>query len=435
MAARIAPARRAAWNVLGAYLAAERTQARLGSSKRPFPPPGLEARDRALARRLAEGCVRRRNNLDHIARTLAKGKRPRPRGVEAALWIGIYELLFENTPARAAVFEAVELARIGGGDGAKRFVNALLRRVADHRELDHWIARPGDDATPADFATYYSYPVELCERWINAQGVDTARARLEQGNEPAPLGLRANPLKGDRETLLEELRSRGFELRPLLDPACFVVERGDVLETPEFAAGRFSVQDAAQTEITALLDLHPGQRVLDYCAAPGTKTIAIAEALANRGEVFAFDRELERLGEVPDECRRCGVDNVRLLRSSDDLAELVATCDRVLVDAPCSNTGVLARRAEARWRFDPAGLAELARTQREILEAASVHTKPGARLVYATCSLEAEENQAIAESFAAEHPEFRLLYAETLEPVAGAHCGGAAAVFVREEPA
>lgn len=435
----VAAARRAAWDVLCAYLVAEPKKARLGTGGRPFPPAGLAPRDRALARSLAEGVVRRLATLDLLARALGKGKPPRPVGLRVAFLLGAYQLLFEHrVPARAAVHESVALARRAAGEGGARFVNALLRKLAARRDLARWVPPPGPTSDSEAWARFHSCPPALVARWRVAFG-DADLARILHASNVEPwLGLRTNRLRIEPAALAQRLAEEGIRTRPGRHPLTLLLDRGDggasLLGTAAFREGLFAIQDCTQTEIVDLLDLAPQMRMLDYCAAPGGKSTASAEAMQDRGAVLAFDQRPERLRPLPGECERLGLASVEVLfdRASLERAAAQAPIDRVLVDAPCSNTGVLGRRPEARWRFDARELTALVERQAAIVREAHAFLRPGGRLVYATCSIEPEENEELAQRLASEL-DLRLLSTERILPEAGVQDGGGVSVFLKRK--
>ncbi len=432
----VAAGRRAAWEVLCAYLVAG-DSGRLGTSKRPFPPPRLSARDRAAAKSLAEGTVRRRVTLDAVIAKLAKGRRPRPLGLRAALMLGAYQLLFDpRAPAHSVVHDAVELARVAAKQGGANFVNAILRRLADARALDQHLPPP--DATDAEaLAIYYSYPTCLVTRWLEERGPTATHALLLAGNEAPPLTLRTNPLRTNRDELAAGLANEGIVTVVGFHPASLIVvetAQTSPLDTEAFRLGLFSVQDSTQTEVVDLLDLAPGQRVLDFCAAPGGKATAIAEAIGDRGAVLAFDTNSQRLARLGPEIERLGLTSIAPLHARDRLEHELqrSPVDRVLVDAPCSNSGVFAQRSEARWRFSEHSLRRLAETQIKILaDACSLLRGPG-RVVYATCSIEREENEAVVHAVLSSLGDsWQMLSSERILPELGARSGGGVAVLIR----
>ncbi|MBI1199042.1 MAG: methyltransferase domain-containing protein [Phenylobacterium sp.] len=232
---------------------------------------------------------------------------------------------------------------------------------------------------------------------------------------PPPLDLRVNPLKGTRESVLEALRRIGFEAQ-----ACRMAPHGirlprrlSLARLPMLKTGAVEIQDEGSQLVALLVGARPGERVVDFCAGAGGKTLAMACDMANKGAVIACDISEARLKRAAGRFRGAGLHNIqtRVLTSERDkwVKRHKGGFDRVLVDAPCSGTGTWRRNPDARWRAQDAGLEALAALQREILDSAARLVKPGGRLVYATCSLLAEENEAQVEAFLAAHPEFRLV--------------------------
>jgi 16S rRNA (cytosine967-C5)-methyltransferase len=223
--------------------------------------------------------------------------------------------------------------------------------------------------------------------------------------------LRANRLRTTRDELLRVLEAAGVKARAGTQPdAVWLEETTFVQKLPGFAEGWFAVQDESAISAGALLDPQPGERVLDLCAAPGGKTTHLAAVMHNEGRVLATDVDAERLRRVDESCRRMGVTIVEtrvLPRNAVDLPG--QTFDRILLDVPCSNTGVLGKRPEVRWRLDSDDIVELSGIQSRLLRSACEHLDPGGRLVYSTCSIEPEENRAVIDGVLQEHPELALV--------------------------
>ena len=234
-------------------------------------------------------------------------------------------------------------------------------------------------------------------------------------NQPAPVDLRVNLLKITREALQAQLKNEGFELAvtPYSPLGLRREQRAALFNTRAFGLGLYEVQDEGSQLIGLLVEAKPGEKIVDFCAGAGGKTLQLAAQMRNTGVVQAFDVSRKRLDRFRPRLNRAGVDNVqrRVLRDERDpvLKPLASTADAVLVDAPCSGTGTLRRNPDVKWK--DIDLADLQRTQRSILEAASALVKPGGRLVYATCSLLHDENAAITAAFQAEHADFRSVHA------------------------
>ena len=371
----------------------------------------LAPRDAALATELVYGTLRWQRYLDWIlaphSRRALGSLDPR---VLVVLRMTVYQLVFlERIPAFAAVSDAVSLARGRGKQGTPEFVNAVLRsftrRAARERE-----PRPPDDPLEA-LAVKLSFPTWLAARWVERTGIDDATALMRAMNERPPMTIRANTLHLERSVLAERLRDEeSLAATPTrYAPEGLVVEHGGAPAAwRAFADGAFAVQDEASMLVGRLLDPCPGDVVADACAAPGTKTTHLAQLMDNRGRILALDPQAARLARVDEAARRLGVTIVETRGGMvETLApELADACDGVLVDAPCSNLGVLRRNPEVKWRRAAGDLSASAARQRAILTAAAGMVKPGGRLVYATCSTEPEENDAVAAAFRDARPDF-----------------------------
>jgi 16S rRNA (cytosine967-C5)-methyltransferase len=372
----------------------------------------LGARDRAFATELVYGTLRWRGRLDHLlGQLLDRPFEALDPDVRTLLRLGAYQILFcDSVPAAAAVDQTVRSARVLGAERASGFLNAVLRRLAQRAAE---LPLPALDADPlAHLEHALGLPRWIAERWLPAYGPAEAAALAEASNAVPPLTLRANRRRTTRDALLAGLRPRFPEAR-----ACRFAPDGIVLghggqpgADPAFVAGLCTVQDEASQLVVELLDPQPGERVLDACAAPGTKTTAIAERVGPAGLVVALDKSERRLALVGRAARRLGLDNVTALArdASQPLGDLPgAPFDRVLVDAPCSGLGTLRRNPDARWRVAPEDPALLAVTQAALLAAAAAVLRPGGALVYSTCTLLHEENEAVVADFLSREPGFR----------------------------
>ncbi len=423
----VSPARKAAWQALSSWLAIGPEKARLGSLERPFPPTALEPRDKAQARRLAEGCVKHWGSLLPILRELAKGKRPRPNALLAALLIGAYELLFEEgVHAHAAVNEAVNLARKAAGKGGVSFTNALLRVIAKNRNASSWLQGK-------DLPTRFSLPETFVQKKLADLGPGPAEELFEFFLAPAHLGLRVNPLRSDPDSLLDTLGAQGFTCRKGIHPGTLVLpdpSHGSILETEEFQKGLFTIQDCSHVEIIDMLGPQPGERILDLCAAPGTKATGMAEAAGDQAEIYCYDLNQIRLSGLEKEVDRLGLRSIKVLSSREELETLCTeqAMDRVLVDAPCSNTGVLHRRAEARWHFAPEKIGRFVEVQQALILQAATYLKPGGTLLFSTCSLEPEENEDLAKLIPSQ-AGLRLISTERVLPIPHTRDGSGVSVF------
>ena len=370
-------------------------------------------RDSGLATELVFGTLRWQRYLDWIlaphSRRRLESLDPRPR---VLLRMTAYQIaLLERIPPFAAVDDAVSLARQRAKSGVPEFVNAVLRSFVRRGAREREPAPPRDPVEA--LALRCSFPTWLAERWVARYGADDAAALMRAMNERPPLTLRANTLRTTREALAARLRDEE-QLEPTptryAPEGLVVAPGGRPAAWPAFADGDFAVQDEASILVARLLAARPGDIVADVCAAPGTKTTHLAQLMENRGRILAFDPQPARLALVSDTAARLGVTIVEAHRGAvEALAPgFAATCDAVLVDAPCSNLGVLRRNPEVKWRRAPGDMAACAARQREILAAAATMVKPDGRLVYATCSLEPEENEQLVAAFLEQRGDFAL---------------------------
>ena len=350
---------------------------------------GLDKRDRALAQRLAFGTVQRTRTLDHAIETL--GKRPVRKldpPVRAALRLGAYQLGFTDVATHAAVNETVELVRRARLERAVAFTNAVMRRLSVG--LEALLASLGEES-PAAAALKHSYPDWVAELWWEELGRDDALALMHAQNE-AP----------ERVVRINRRKAGNLEGRPDPDlPDALHVERVD---EDALAAGLIWPQSRGSQLAGLAVGSRPGERTLDLCAAPGGKATQL------EGEVVAVELHPGRARELEENCRLLGADNVTVVNAdATKLPPELTGFDRVLVDAPCSGLGVLAARPDLRWRAQP--LPEL---QLELLRVAKERVKPGGTIVYAVCTINAEENEAVVdasglkpEPLGDEWPQFR----------------------------
>ncbi|MBI4560645.1 MAG: 16S rRNA (cytosine(967)-C(5))-methyltransferase RsmB [Candidatus Rokubacteria bacterium] len=371
----------------------------------------LPARDRALTTELVYGTLRWQRRLDWILAPHCRRKLERlDPWVRNLLRLTAYQLQFlYKVPAWAAVNEAVALAKHRGHGAAAPFINAVLRSLA----REGGASPPLPDDPVEAVATRLAFPSWLARRWVHRLGVDQAERLMMALDERPPATVRVNLLRCSPDGLARRLLE---EEEVSSSPTSFAPD-GLVLEDPgpafkfkTFKEGWFTVQDEASILIGHLLAPRPGETVADVCAAPGTKTTHLAELMENRGRLIAMDPHAARLKLVPKAAHRLGVGIVEChVGRAEALApKFEGRCDRVLVDAPCSNLGVIRRHADVKWRCGEVALKPLAANQRQILEAAAAMVKPGGILVYATCSLEPEENEEVVLPFLAGHPEWRL---------------------------
>jgi 16S rRNA (cytosine967-C5)-methyltransferase len=368
----------------------------------------LAPADRALAVRLVYGTLAWQLYLDHLlagfcVRPLAELDPP----IRVLLRMAMFQLCqLQRVPAFAAVDTAVELAKSYKHGAAVGLVNAVLRRAATGWQ---GVPLPARDRDPAGYLSVrYSHPRWLVERWLAELGQEQTEALLRANNEPAPTTLRVNCMRAKREEVLEALRRDGLHGVPgSFSPAAIVIGGFDPASHPLYQNGRYSVQGEAAQLVSYLVAPNPGERVLDLCAAPGGKSLHLAELMNNQGEVVAVDTQQKGLAQLRAEARRLGISIVKaVLADARGWSDPAGLFDRVLLDAPCSGLGTLRQHPEIRWRRSPESIEQLAVLQRELLEAASRHVRPGGVLVYATCTIVRAENDEVVEDFLGKHCDF-----------------------------
>jgi len=373
---------------------------------------GLNEPDRRLAHELAAGVLRQRTDLDARLQPLVhRGWSSVAPELRDILRIGAYQLCaLDRVPGHAAVATTVDLARAVLGEGAAKFANAILRGVGGRAA-----PRPAGTDAAANLADRYSHPEWLVRRWLARFGAEATERLLAWNNARPPLVLQA--ARESLESLQRRLWEGGIGARRAPFDAGLVLESGRPADLPGYAAGAFVVQDGAQNLVCRFAAVPPGARVYDACAAPGGKTIAVGHVASI---VVAGDIDRQRVHRLRENLRRAGGGRAFPIVASAAHPP-VREVDVVLLDAPCLGTGTLARHPDARWRVSPAALVRLAAEQRDLLETVRQAVRPGGWLVYATCSLEPEENEAQVNAFLARHPDFRrdpgtALPAEVLTP-------------------
>jgi 16S rRNA (cytosine967-C5)-methyltransferase len=361
---------------------------------------GVTPADAALATELTMGVLRWRALLDFLLGRLST--KPVARldlAVAIALRIGLYQLRFlDKIPARAAVHESVELVKAARKHSASTLVNAVLRKCAAERDKSPAELLPPALSEAERLAALHSHPLWLVERRLARLGPEETARSLAADNHAARLACAPSD-PHTREALFSELAVSGLQVEQgLLLKHAFGVRGGSAARTAAFREGRIFIQDEASQAVPLLLGVRAGDRVLDVCAAPGGKTAILSRAAGPNGKVIAADLHSHRLRAMQAQIARLRLDNVTLvaLDASQPLP-FAERFDKILVDAPCSGTGTLARHPEIRWRLRPERLAEFHNLQTAILRQAIAQATPGARILYSTCSMEPEENELVVE--------------------------------------
>ena len=377
----------------------------------------------AFVRELVYGVLENRILLDYyLAQLVASGLKKVKKQDLTILRMGVYQILaMDSVPDYAAINESVVLAR-KFCRGRDKFINGVLRNFQRWQaELEGSL--PDRSSDPAKYLSVrYSAASWLVDLWLAAYGLDKTEGLLAASNGRPLLCLRTNLLKGTREELMPRLVEAGYQVEAgtLSGRSILVTGKGTgILEHDLFREGWFSVQDEASTLTADTVNPKPGNLAVDVCAAPGGKTMAMAELMGTEGEIYAFDIYEHKLKLIQDQAARLGTGIVKT-RCQDGriaLKELEGQADCVLADVPCSGLGVIRRKPEIKTK-DHAEMdfAELVQRQKEILESASTYVKPGGTLVYSTCTVNPEENEEQVRMFCEAHPEFHLDFMNQLMP-------------------
>ncbi|HNS23061.1 MAG TPA: transcription antitermination factor NusB [Sedimentisphaerales bacterium] len=440
---------------------------------------------------LVYGVIRNRNALDAAIATFSG--RPVAR-IDARLLsilrIAAYELVYSPaTQVYSIVDEAVNSVGTSGGRKQSGFVNAVLRQIVRHIadrqadlagaharrtlpqtpqsgcEFDTDFLPDPTTSTAAWLSLCFSLPAWLVDEWLDEFGSERTRDICLACNRRPGLYLRVNPLRTTGDDLLSRFRAAGVQAEPVRSDAVrrFSSSREEdmplrahceeaspdravqvadmiritgphaVTQLPGFAEGLFTIQDLSASQAVRILDPQPGWAILDLCAAPGGKTVQIAEMSRGAASVTATDIDPERLERVRENLARVGLKSVKIVPHAQLEQDQAGPFDAILLDVPCSNTGVLARRVEARFRVTAQAVQEIATIQQGLLERAATLVKPSGRIGYSTCSIERRENQDMIRAFLASHSEFELASESLLLPTTGPfdHDGGYVALLVR----
>jgi 16S rRNA (cytosine967-C5)-methyltransferase len=382
----------------------------------------LSALDRRFLTQLVFGVIRRRGTLDALLKPFIQiplhAVQPR---VWDVLHLGAFQLVFlTHIPKHAAVNETVELATPIGSPKARGFINGVMRRIAE-LVTDEFTDRPSMDAVPFDnrryrklarsilpdlvaqpdayFAAAFSLPKWLADRWLDRYGAEEATRLGFWFNAPPPLWIRIHKLHTDRETYRLRLAAALIDAEPGEHPQSLrLPDPPAIRDLPGYDTGDFAIQDHSSMLPPSALGVQPGMHVLDLCSAPGSKTTHLAELMDNRGRITACDIDDRRLETVTALCQRLGVKGVETVLLKENQDPPAGPFDAALVDVPCSNTGVLGRRPEVRWRLKPSEFEYLIRLQTRLLILASERLKPGGAVVYSTCSIEPDENRGVVKA-------------------------------------
>jgi 16S rRNA (cytosine967-C5)-methyltransferase len=404
----------------------------LVDQKFPDRPLAKLKQDHAFILEVVNGVIRNYGMLRWLEKEWLK-KSPKPY-FQAVLYVGLYQLLFMEVEQYAAISETVEAAKgHPGGAGNAKMINAVLRRAQREREqvLESLEQQPDD--------IRLSHPEMLLKRWKAHYGEAETLKLAAWNNLPPETILRIEQSVIEVPAFIDTMREAGIAVQkhPFSDIETFVVlPRGvAVRKVPGYNEGWFTVQDPATSASVDLLAPCPGETVLDACAAPGGKTAMLAGRMKGEGTLVAMDLHDDRISVLNENRKRLGLDWVEVVQGDARHPEKALgdrAFDAVLLDVPCLNTGVLRRRADARWRIDEKRIRAITKLQYEILDACADLLKEKGRLVYSTCSLESEENEELVARWIEAHPEFVLDKTQKCFPPESGTDGAFAALIRRK---
>lgn len=371
----------------------------------------IESQDRAFYTALVYGVIERKITLDYIISALSSRDITKiDTEILVILRMGVYQILYMGSvPDHAACFECVELCRKNNKRSASGFVNALLRETIRKKEK---IEFPDKEKQPITYLSVsYSYPEWLCEMWLNDFGFEKCESILNSLNNSPDLTLRVNALKTDRNNVLDYLAQKEIKA----DNGLYAENAVRILQSCPISAleilqdGRVFVQDEASQICAEVLDAQKGDLVIDTCSCPGGKSFSVAINMGNSGKVYSFDLHASKLSLVQKGAKKLGIDIIEAREhdGSTSCSELVGKADRVLVDAPCSGLGVIAKKPDLRYK-EKSAIERLPEIQYKILNASSAYLKSGGVLVYSTCTINRRENEEVVSRFLAEHSEFEI---------------------------
>lgn len=387
----------------------------------------LSRQERAFIARISEGTLERMLEMDMIlnqfSRTKVKKMKPVIRNI---LRMSVYQIKYmDSVPDSATCNEAVKLAVRRGLGGLKGFVNGVLRNISRNKDQ---IRYPLEEKEPEEYLSVTcSVPLWIVQQWTQEYGYDRTKQMCQSFLESAPLSIRTNLQQTTPQHLKKKLEKEGVsvEENPEFSYAFFIsgYDRLDALEA--FCEGLFSVQDMASMYVAEAADVQPGAYVIDVCAAPGGKSMHLAEKLQGTGMVEARDLTEYKVDLMEENIARCQLKNMKAVQWDATIkdADSVEKADVVIADLPCSGLGVMGRKPDIRYRVTPEDVQALAALQRKILSVVQEYVKPGGTLVYSTCTVTRAENDGNVQWFGEQYPEFQFENMRQLYPGEGRHDG------------
>ena len=395
----------------------------------------LDKSERAFITRVAEGTLERMIELDYIINQFSKTKVNKMKPViRTIIRSAVYQLKYmDSVPDSAVCNEAVKLAGKRGFSGLKGFVNGVLRNIS--RNLDN-VKYPDKSDTVKWLSVIYSMPEWIITEWLKNYDREMVEKMLQAFLAERPTTIRCNLSQISREKLAEELKKEGVKVRlcDTVDSALFISGYDYLGALESFRTGHFQVQDISSMEVAEWADPKEDEYIIDVCAAPGGKSLHLADKLAGKGHVEARDLTPYKVDLIRDNIARIGIDNIEAVCQDatvyDEASEKKA--DILIADLPCSGLGVLGKKTDLKYKMNPETQEELVHLQRKILSVVHRYVKSGGKLLYSTCTIHRAENQENAAWFAEQYPEFELVRERQFLPGVDDSDGFYIAEFVRK---
>ena len=368
----------------------------------------IDERDYNFIKEITTGVIRNRTYLDYVIKINSRVKIKRiHKIILSILEMAIYQMYFlDKVPDYSIVDESVNLAKIYGNRGSISFTNGILRSISKKDAPQVKIEDSIDN-----LSTFYSHPKFYTEYFYNNYGEEFTKKLLKANNEMPPFTIRVNTLKTSKSDLMSNLKELSFEIEETVyDNALNILNPKGIIDTKYFDEGHFYVQDLGSILVASFLNPRENSSLLDLCAAPGGKTTHLAELMNNTGEIIACDKSQGKIKLIQENAKRLGVKNIET-RVNDARVlnkDFIDKFDYVLVDAPCSGTGLYRKKPDIKWNKDLEDIKSLAEIQLEILDKAKDYVKDGGELLYSTCSLSKIENEDVVNKFLENNKNFKI---------------------------
>lgn len=369
----------------------------------------IDERDYAFIKEITTGVIRNKTYLDYVIKENSRVKFNRiHKLILSILEMAVYQMYFlDKVPDYSIVDESVNLAKIYGNKGSISFTNGILRSISKKDKVQVKIKDSIDN-----LSTFYSHPRFYTEYFYKNYGEDFTKKLLKANNEKAPFTIRVNSLKTNKEDLVNKLSELGYRvLETSFENALNIDNPNGIIDTDLFQEGYFYVQDLGSILVSSFLNPRKDSKVLDLCAAPGGKTTHLSEIMENTGEIVACDKSKGKVKIIKENAKRLGCKNISPIINDARVLneEFIEDFDYVLVDAPCSGTGLYRKKPDIKWNKNIEDIKELSKIQLEILENAKEYLKVNGFLLYSTCSLSKLENEDVIQNFINKNKNFKII--------------------------